>query len=61
MALQTVGSVVVAQDGSGNYLTIGHAIAAAPAKNDGSKGFFLIRVKAGCTMSTLHWTRRRST
>ncbi|XP_031490525.1 probable pectinesterase/pectinesterase inhibitor 20 [Nymphaea colorata] len=47
MALQTVGSVVVAQDGSGNYLTIGHAIAAAPAKNDGSKGFFLIRVKAG--------------
>ncbi|CAN6468676.1 unnamed protein product [Victoria cruziana] len=46
MALQTVGSVVVAQDGSGNYRTIGEAIAAAPA-NDGSKGYYVINVKAG--------------
>ncbi|CAN6468668.1 unnamed protein product [Victoria cruziana] len=47
MALQTVGSVVVAQDGSGNYRTIAEAVAAAPAKNDGSKGYFVIQVKAG--------------
>ncbi|XP_031485029.1 pectinesterase-like [Nymphaea colorata] len=46
MALQTVGSVVVAQDGSGNYRTISEAIAAAPA-NDGSKGYYVINVKAG--------------
>ncbi|KAF3779353.1 putative pectinesterase/pectinesterase inhibitor 41 [Nymphaea thermarum] len=46
MALQTAGSVVVAHDGSGNYRTIGDAIAAAPA-NDGSKGYYVINVKAG--------------
>ncbi|XP_031485945.1 pectinesterase-like [Nymphaea colorata] len=46
MALQTVGSVVVAHDGSGNYRTIGDAITAAPA-NDGSKGYYVINVKAG--------------
>ncbi|XP_031484769.1 pectinesterase-like [Nymphaea colorata] len=46
MALQTVGSVVVAQDGSGNYRTISEAVAAAPA-NDGSKGYYVINVKAG--------------
>ncbi|CAN6468692.1 unnamed protein product [Victoria cruziana] len=46
MALQTVGSVVVAQDGSGNYRTIGEAVAAAPA-NDGSNGYYVINVKAG--------------
>jgi pectinesterase len=47
MALQTVGSVVVAQDGSGNYRSISAAIAAAPANNDGSKGYYVIHVKAG--------------
>ncbi|CAN6468680.1 unnamed protein product [Victoria cruziana] len=46
MALQTVGSVVVAQDGSGNYRTIGEAVAAAPA-NSGSNGYYVINVKAG--------------
>ncbi|CAN6468678.1 unnamed protein product [Victoria cruziana] len=46
MALQTVGSVVVAQDGSGKYRTIGEAIAAAPA-NSGSSGYYVINVKAG--------------
>ncbi|CAN6468686.1 unnamed protein product [Victoria cruziana] len=46
MALQTVGSVVVAKDGSGKYRTIGEAIAAAPA-NTGSNGYYVINVKAG--------------
>ncbi|XP_031486774.1 pectinesterase-like [Nymphaea colorata] len=46
MALQTVGSVVVAKDGSGKYRTIGEAIAAAPA-NSGSNGYYVINVKAG--------------
>ncbi|XP_031484828.1 pectinesterase-like [Nymphaea colorata] len=46
MALQTMGSVVVAQDGTGNYRTISEAIAAAPA-NGGTKGYYVINVKAG--------------
>ncbi|KAF3779352.1 putative pectinesterase/pectinesterase inhibitor 41 [Nymphaea thermarum] len=46
MALQSVGSVVVAPDGSGHYRTIREAIAAAPA-NDGSNGYYVINVKAG--------------
>ncbi|XP_031498041.1 pectinesterase-like [Nymphaea colorata] len=47
MDLQTVGNVVVAQDGSGNYRTITDAIAAAPFKSDGGSGYFVIHVKAG--------------
>ncbi|CAN6468243.1 unnamed protein product [Victoria cruziana] len=47
MDLQTVGNVVVAQDGSGNYRTIMEAIAAAPSKGDGWNGYFVIHVKAG--------------
>ncbi|XP_072996830.1 pectinesterase [Typha latifolia] len=39
--------VVVSQDGSGNYTTIGDAIAAAPNNLDGSSGYYLIYVDSG--------------
>ncbi|GLU07355.1 hypothetical protein SLE2022_243160 [Rubroshorea leprosula] len=39
--------VVVSQDGAGNFTTINDAVAAAPIKNDGSTGYFLIYVTAG--------------
>ncbi|KAI3681574.1 hypothetical protein L6452_36374 [Arctium lappa] len=47
----TQANVVVAQDGSGNYKTIGAAIAAA-AKRSGS-GRYVIRVKAGVYMENI--------
>ncbi|KAJ4956427.1 hypothetical protein NE237_013210 [Protea cynaroides] len=40
-------SVVVAQDGSGNFTNISDAIAAAPNKTDISGGYFVIYVVAG--------------
>lgn len=40
-------TVVVNQDGSGNFTTINEAIAAAPNNTAASKGYFLIYVKSG--------------
>ncbi|GFZ04578.1 plant invertase/pectin methylesterase inhibitor superfamily [Actinidia rufa] len=39
--------VVVCQDGSKNFTTIGDAVAAAPVNADGSNGYFLIYVMEG--------------
>lgn len=40
-------TVVVNPNGSGNFNTISAAVAAAPNKTDGSKGYFVIHVVAG--------------
>ncbi|KAF3436475.1 hypothetical protein FNV43_RR23567 [Rhamnella rubrinervis] len=40
-------TVVVNQDGSGNFTTINEAIAAAPNNSAASKGYFMIYVKSG--------------
>lgn len=40
-------TVVVNANGGGNFATISAAIAAAPNKTDGSKGYFVIHVVAG--------------
>ncbi|KAK1388469.1 Pectinesterase [Heracleum sosnowskyi] len=40
-------TVTVNPDGSGNFKTINAAVAAAPNKTDGSKGYFVIYVVAG--------------
>ncbi|XP_057444604.1 probable pectinesterase/pectinesterase inhibitor 20 [Lotus japonicus] len=40
-------SVVVSQDGSGNFNTINQAVAAAPNNNNAIKGYFLINIKEG--------------
>ncbi|CAN0889049.1 Probable pectinesterase/pectinesterase inhibitor 41 [Linum grandiflorum] len=40
-------TVVVNQNGTGNFTTIGDAVAAAPNNTDGSKGYFMIYVTAG--------------
>lgn len=40
-------TVTVNPDGSGNFNTINAAVAAAPNKTDGSKGYFVIYVVAG--------------
>ncbi|XP_020593139.1 probable pectinesterase/pectinesterase inhibitor 20 [Phalaenopsis equestris] len=40
-------TVVVSQDGTGNFTTISDAVAAAPNKTDGSDGYYLIVVSAG--------------
>ncbi|XP_020086017.1 pectinesterase-like [Ananas comosus] len=39
--------VVVSQDGSGNYTTVGAAVAAAPNNSDGTTGYYLIYVGSG--------------
>lgn len=46
-AVQVSDIVTVIQNGTGNFTTINDAIAAAPNKTDGSKGYFLIYVTAG--------------
>ncbi|XP_051142215.1 probable pectinesterase/pectinesterase inhibitor 7 [Andrographis paniculata] len=39
--------VIVSQDGSGNFMNISDAVAAAPTNSDGKKGYFLIYITAG--------------
>ncbi|CAA7044240.1 unnamed protein product [Microthlaspi erraticum] len=46
-AVQVSDIVTVIQNGTGNFTTINEAVAAAPNKTDGSKGYFLIYVTAG--------------
>ncbi|XP_057452004.1 probable pectinesterase/pectinesterase inhibitor 7 [Lotus japonicus] len=41
------GTIVVSQDGSGNFSNINQAVAAAPNNSDARNGYFLIYIKEG--------------
>ncbi|KAL5996200.1 hypothetical protein ACLOJK_026274 [Asimina triloba] len=56
-ANQTRFDLVVAKDGSGNYTTIGDAVAAAP---NGTKGRFVIYVKAGAYLENVDVGKKKT-
>jgi len=58
LAVETLKTVVVAADGSGNYLKVGDAIAAAPARYSGKQ--WVIRIKPGTYREKLRIGRDRA-